>query len=164
MHKRFLLLTASLIGLACLASAAAAPDESRPTEFWKNDEQGWVVEAKPCDSGLCAYLVDYRVTHQHEPGYVARDEHNPDSARRAEPLCGLRLMGGFKPTRRSSNVWDGGWVYDPDNGRTYSGTISIIDENTVKLRGYVGISLFGRTLILHRLANAPTRCSATSVN
>jgi uncharacterized protein (DUF2147 family) len=144
-----------LIGIAGAAQAA-----TYPTEFWKNDEQGWVVETKPCDSGLCAYLVDYPVVHDHEPGYVPRDIHNPDPARRGAPLCGLPLMGGFKPSGEKD--WDGGWVYDPDTGRTYSGVISVVDATTVKLRGYVGISLFGKTLTLRRAADTPTRCSETA--
>jgi uncharacterized protein (DUF2147 family) len=151
----FLYLAALVLGMACMASAA-----EYPTEFWKNDEQGWVVETKPCDSGLCGYLVDYRTVHVREPGYVSTDVHNPDPARRAVPLCGLLLMAGFNPSKRVHGRWDGGWVYDPDNGRTYSGTISVIDDNTVKLRGYTGISLFGRTMILHRVGDAPRRCPA----
>jgi uncharacterized protein (DUF2147 family) len=151
-----------LISLARGAQAVETPDASSAKEFWKNDEQGWVVEAKPCNGELCAFLVGFKMVHEHEPGYVPLDVHNPDPARRTEPLCGLRLMGGFKPSKRAGS-WEGGWVYDPDNGRTYSGTISMIDNNTVRLRGYVGISLFGRTLILHRVADDPARCTGVTV-
>ncbi len=143
-----------------VASAGTASAATYPNEFWRNDEQGWVVETKPCDSGLCAYLIDYRAIHDTAPGTVLRDIHNPDPARRAAPLCGLPLMGGFRPSR--DGAWDGGWVYDPDSGKTYSGTISVVDAATVKLRGYVGISLFGKTLTLHRSAEAPARCSETA--
>ncbi len=132
-----------------------------PTDFWGNQEQGWVVETKPCDTGLCGYLVGFRVTDPHDPGYVARDVHNPDLSRRAAPLCGLNLMGGFHPSKRIKGNWDDGWIYDPDTGKTYSGTISVVDADTVKLRGYIGISLFGRTLILHREKGVTTRCSAS---
>ena len=43
-----------------------------------------------------------------------------------------------------------GWIYDPDSGSTYDGKITIVDQNTVKLRGFIGISLLGKTLLLHR--------------
>ncbi len=138
-------------------STAASADSS---DFWLNPEQGWVVETKPCDDGsLCGYLVGFRMTHVHDSGYVARDVHNPDPNRRAEPLCGLKLMGGFSQSKRVKARWDGGWIYDPDTGETYSGTISQVDADTVKLRGYLGIPLFGRTLILHRESGVTTRCS-----
>jgi uncharacterized protein (DUF2147 family) len=142
------------LGLSQMARAA-----DYPTELWKSDEEGWIVKTAPCDSGLCGYLVGYRMVHPHDPGYIPLDEHNPDPARRAAPICGLMLMGGFKPSKHSKGVWDGGWVYNPDNGKTYSGTITEIDADTVKLRGYIGLSLFGRTLILHRLDTAPPSCT-----
>ena len=40
---------------------------------------------------------------------------------------------------------DDGEIYDPKNGKTYSGTINIVSKNRLNLRGYVGISWFGRT-------------------
>lgn len=130
------------------------------TEFWKNDQEGWVVEAKECGGALCAYLVAYRMVHQHLPGYVPLDEKNPNPARRADPLCGMQLIGGFKAGKRPG-LWEGGWVYDPDSGRTYSGTITQVDEKTAKLRAYIGFSLLGKTLMLRRVADddAP-RCGA----
>jgi uncharacterized protein (DUF2147 family) len=130
-----------------------------PKQFWKSDTDGWVVETRPCDGGLCADLVAYKMVHQHPPGFVPTDVKNPSAARRDTPLCGLQLIGGFKRSTRKDGVWDGGWIYDPDSGHTYSGTITQLDADTVKLRGYVGISLFGRTLILHRLADVPARCA-----
>jgi uncharacterized protein (DUF2147 family) len=152
----------TLICLAALsvgaANSAAALDY--PTGLWVNDEDGWVVETKPCDGTLCGYLVGFRATHPHPPGYVSRDGLNPDSSRRAAPLCGLRLIGGFTPSKRAKGDWDDGWIYDPVNGRTYSGTISMIDADTVRLRAYVGIPLFGRTIALHRETRVTTRCSA----
>lgn len=123
-----------------------------------------MVESRECDHTLCAFLVDYRLTQQHDPGYVPRDAKNPDPTRRERPLCGLQLIGGFKASARKAGVWDSGWIYDPDSGHTYSGTITQVDAGTVKLRGYLGIPLFGRTLILHRQADAARRCQVPPSN
>ena len=71
-------------------------------------------------------------------------------------------MGGFMPSKRADGDWTGGWIYDPDHGKTYSGVISAIDADSVRLRGYVGIPLFGRTLILHRETGPAMRCSPPS--
>jgi uncharacterized protein (DUF2147 family) len=156
--------TIYLLPLAALAVALAHPvvaAAADPTEFWINDQQGWVVETKPCDSGLCGYLVDFPSAHTARPGGPEKDVHNPDPARRAEPICGLLLMGGFKPSKPEGKGWEDGWVYDPDSGSTYSGKISVVNADTIALRGYVGISLLGKTLNLHRAASAPARCSPT---
>ena len=92
------------------------------------------------------------------PGYQPLDEHNPDRKKRGEPMCNHIMMGGFHPSKDPDVTWDGGWIYDPDHGLTYSGKITLVDKDTVKLRGFIGISLLGRTLVLHRQATPPRLC------
>ncbi len=52
-------------------------------------------------------------------------------------------MTGFRYA--GEDRWTGGEIYDPNSGNTYKGTMRLIDRNTLKLRGYIGISLFGRS-------------------
>ena len=47
-------------------------------------------------------------------------------------------------------TWEDGWIYDPNNGNTYSCEMTLIDHKTLKIRGYIGITLFGRTEIWTR--------------
>jgi len=151
------------IWLAALAIGIGPPAGAitdNRVEFWKNDAQGWVVEARECDNALCGFLVSYRMVHPHPPDYVPTDELNPDSTRRNTPLCGLQLVGGFKPSTRRDGDWDSGWIYNPDSGKTYAGAITKVDANTVKLRAYIGIPLIGKTLVLHRVTDVPARCAA----
>jgi uncharacterized protein (DUF2147 family) len=68
------------------------------------------------------------------------------------------MMGGFTWSKSGGTTWDGGWIYDPDSGTTYDGKITIVDQNTVKLRGFIGISLLGKTLVLRRQAELPKQC------
>jgi uncharacterized protein (DUF2147 family) len=159
---KFISLIAALLSLAGVSSADVMANEPYPSEFWKNDEQGWVVKTAPCDTGLCAYLVDFSGSHDRPAGDMPRDVHNPDPTRRDTPLCGLPLMGGFKPSKHADGSWEGGWVYDPDSGKTYSGTISVVDSKTVKLRGYIGVPLFGKTLTLHREEAVAAHCEPRS--
>jgi uncharacterized protein (DUF2147 family) len=79
-----------------------------------------------------------------EAGKPMRDRLNPDPSLTNRPLMGLVIMKGFKPD--GPNRWSGGTVYDPECGKTYKGKMSLdADRQTLNLRGYVGISLFGRT-------------------
>jgi uncharacterized protein (DUF2147 family) len=59
------------------------------------------------------------------------------------PLMGLEILWGFK---RDGNRWSGGQVLDPETGKIYHASLSL-EENGAKLRlhGYIGIPLFGRT-------------------
>jgi uncharacterized protein (DUF2147 family) len=71
------------------------------------------------------------------------DDRNPDLALRDRPLQGLTIMSGFKYD--GDGRWTGGKVYDPNSGKTYKCTLTQVDENTLKIRGYIGVSLFGRS-------------------
>lgn len=132
--------TAALLGAA---AGVASADEPPAVGFWVTQDHGAVVSIEPCSSGLCGHLVGLRTDRR--PNEVPLDDHNPDSAKRSNPLCGLMLMGSMKPAEGTPGKWEDGWVYDPQSGNTYSGTIRLDGPDTLKLRGYVGISLFGRT-------------------
>lgn len=71
------------------------------------------------------------------------DDRNPDPALRNRPLDGLVIMTGFEYA--GDGRWKNGTVYDPNSGKTYKCSITLIDDNTLKLRGYIGIALFGRS-------------------
>jgi uncharacterized protein (DUF2147 family) len=75
------------------------------------------------------------------------DGKNPDEGKRTRPIIGLVILHDFK---FDDDEWDDGKIYDPESGNTYSCYISLKDKNTLKVRGYVGISLFGRTEIWKR--------------
>jgi len=78
-----------------------------------------------------------------ETGKPKLDTKHPDNATRARQILGIINIWGFKYVE--SNKWDGGNIYDPKNGNTYSSNIKMENSNTLKVRGYVGISLIGRT-------------------
>jgi hypothetical protein len=75
-------------------------------------------------------------------GRARVDRENPDPARRSQPILGLRFLAGF---RFAEGVWSGGTVYDPDNGKTYRGTLELAADGSLEVRGYIGIPLIGRT-------------------
>ena len=45
----------------------------------------------------------------------------------------------------NSNQWTGGEIYDPKNGKTYSCKMKLSSDNHLEVRGYIGISMLGRT-------------------
>jgi uncharacterized protein (DUF2147 family) len=78
-----------------------------------------------------------------EQGKPIHDRDNPDKALAGRPLMGLVVMKGFKFDGKGQ--WAGGTLYDPQCGKTYKGKLWLEGGTTLNLRGYVGVSLFGRT-------------------
>lgn len=78
-----------------------------------------------------------------ESGKPKVDKNNPDEKKKTVALMGLNLLKDFK--FNGEDKWEGGTIYDPDNGKTYSCKITMVDESKLDVRGFVGISMLGRT-------------------
>ncbi|MFM1821643.1 MAG: hypothetical protein RLZZ402_2002 [Bacteroidota bacterium] len=72
-----------------------------------------------------------------------KDVKNPDEKLRSRDLLGAVILKNFKFT---GSAWENGTIYDPNTGKTYDCILKIKDGNkTLDLRGFVGVSMFGRT-------------------
>jgi uncharacterized protein (DUF2147 family) len=103
---------------------------------------GSVVRIEPCNAAVCLKIVRLSPSAPE-----TTDQHNPDTSLRRRPLCGLVIGTGFH--RDGPNRVDAGSLYDPKSGHTYKGEITA-QGSSLKLHGYIGIPLFGRTEIWHR--------------
>ena len=79
-----------------------------------------------------------------EKGQPKLDTKNPDESLRKRPVLNLVFLRGFKKDS-DENKWSDGTIYDAKNGKTYKAWIKMSDEKKMKLRGFIGISLFGRS-------------------
>lgn len=84
-----------------------------------------------------------------ETGQPKVDKNNPDESMQKVPLKGYRMLKDF--TYSGKGEWIDGTIYDPENGSTYSCVIKLKDDNTLDIRGYIGIKTFGRTDVWKRL-------------
>jgi uncharacterized protein (DUF2147 family) len=84
-----------------------------------------------------------------EKGLPKKDAMNPEATLQTQPLVGLVVLREFI---FQENEWIDGKVYDPENGKEYKCYLRMKDANTLLLRGYIGISLMGRTEIWSRSA------------
>ena len=126
--------------LILLPLAAAAEIKSIEGRWLSGDGDGWIEITLDGDK-LVGRIAG---SPNDQPGDAPRyDDLNPDPALRGRPLLGLTIMSDFRYD--ADGRWTDGRIYDPNSGNTYKGTIRQVDANTLKLRGYVGISLFGRT-------------------
>jgi uncharacterized protein (DUF2147 family) len=78
-----------------------------------------------------------------ETGKPKVDKNHPDEASKTRAILGLVNIWGFN--YKGENVWDGGNIYDPKNGNTYSCTMKLQNANSLEVRGYIGVAIIGRT-------------------
>lgn len=77
------------------------------------------------------------------------DKNNPDESLRTVPLRGYRMLKDF--VYKGKDEWTEGTIYDPENGSTYKCIIKMKDNNTLDIRGYIGVEALGRTDVWKRL-------------
>lgn len=75
------------------------------------------------------------------------DSKNPDPALRNRELMGMVVLKNLKV---EGGKFVGGEVYDPNSGNTYKAKAELMEDGRLKLRGFIGISLFGRNEIWTR--------------
>ncbi|MFA5619742.1 MAG: DUF2147 domain-containing protein [Weeksellaceae bacterium] len=68
---------------------------------------------------------------------------------KGKPINGMRILWGLKED--GSNEWSGGQIMDPNKGKTYKCKIKLADANKLEVRGYLGVSLLGRTQTWYRV-------------
>ncbi|EKB50711.1 DUF2147 domain-containing protein [Cecembia lonarensis] len=78
-----------------------------------------------------------------ENGKPVMDANNSDKSKRTRPIIGMKLLEDFE---FKGSSWENGSIYDPRNGKTYSSTIKKKAENILEVRGFIGVSLIGRTV------------------
>lgn len=65
-----------------------------------------------------------------------------------QPILGLTVIRGLE---KDGDEYNGGKILDPKYGKFYKCYINLENENKLKVRGYIGISLLGRTQFWHRV-------------
>lgn len=122
------------LGLQRSAAAAGLPAHAIVGEWWTQGKDARVEFSRARDG---TYLGVLR-----HGGRARRDVHNPDPARRNRPLVGSVLMWNL---RHEDGEYVDGFVYNPEDGNTYRVKAWLTSARELRVRGFVGISLFGQT-------------------
>lgn len=141
------ILLAVLLAILPASSALAQTSAPDPTGLWLTENKRSVIEIKKCDAGLCGNI------HWIIKDGMQTDTKNPDAAKRNTPMCGLPILWGFTQNAKNQKVWESGTIYKADEGDNYHATVSVVSENKLYLRGYVGIPLLGKTQYWTRVTN-----------
>lgn len=125
---------------ALILAAPAHADRAAVSGTWLSEDGDGLIEIRINGDELSGRILG---SPNDDPDRPTTDIHNPDPALRDQPLVGLNIFSGF--SYDGDDSWSGGFVYDPNNGKTYRARIRLTGQDTLKLRGYIGISLLGRT-------------------
>jgi uncharacterized protein (DUF2147 family) len=134
---RLMLVVLTLVTVNIAAKAQTDQIEG----LWYNDvKSGKILITREKDGKFYGKVVWLKEPLKN--GKPKVDELNADEKLRSRPRLGLPVLAGF--VKDGDKKYTDGTIYDPNNGKTYSCNITY-KGNTLDIRGYIGISLFGRT-------------------
>jgi uncharacterized protein (DUF2147 family) len=146
-------------GLAwlCLGVAGDAwAVEGDVTGWWLDESKAGGILIEPCGENMCGKL-GWMLHPLTDKGQPKIDTKNPDAKLHGRSFCNMQIMGGF--VKSGPGEWEDGWIYNPDDGETYQSHFALLADGTLRLRGFIGISLLGQSQIWTRPTQPVTPCT-----
>ena len=140
-----------LLGIACtlVSLSAWASDASQVLGYWLTPEDNAVIEIYRDGERFSGRIVSLKEPNypdgHSQAGQPKRDSNNPDESKQDRRIVGLNMIERFEYI--GDGRYEGGTIYDPRNGVTYQCEMSLQSDGTLEVRGYVGLSLFGKTQV-----------------
>ncbi len=125
--------------LLLLTIISKAQDITKGT--WYNDKKSAKIQFYNQGDKIFGKIIWLK--EPNEAGKPKVDKNNPDDKLKSKPLLGLIFLKDF--VKDGDKEWEDGSIYDPENGKTYSCKMTLTSATTMDVRGYMGISIIGRT-------------------
>lgn len=120
-----------------------AQNADRITGVWFNGEKSSKIEITQVKDGSFIGKIIWLKEPNDSAGNPKTDTKNSDDKLAKRPLMNLQVLSGL--TYDGKSKYSGGKIYDPKSGKTYSAKAEMTNNNTLALRGFIGIALAGRT-------------------
>lgn len=144
--KKLLLLLCNCFTLLAIASEKNDPDAI--VGFWLSSNGQAQIQVYKEGTKYFGKIIWLKVPDDPKKGGPKKDDNNPDPSLRDKPILGLVILRDFI---FKDGEWTNGHVYDPQNGKEYRSYLKLKDPKTMTMRGYIGVSLLGRTEVWSRI-------------
>lgn len=128
------LLSTTMIAAVALGASLGTCLAADPLGTWRTEEGKATVRIAACGPALCGTIIALKEPND-EGGKPKTDKNNADAGLRSRPMIGVQVVLGMKPSG-SANKWSG-QVYNAEDGKTYTGNLTLQDANTIKLEGCI---------------------------
>tara|TARA_B100001750_G_scaffold235772_1_gene238732 strand:+ start:4180 stop:4602 length:423 start_codon:yes stop_codon:yes gene_type:complete len=112
---------------------------------WLNQDKDAEIQITEKNNKYYGKII-WLLNPKDEEGKIKTDSKNPDKTKQNQHLMGLEIL---KDLKYSKKEWSKGVIYDPKSGKTYKLSAKI-KNSKLYLRGYIGVSLVGKTNIWTR--------------
>jgi uncharacterized protein (DUF2147 family) len=142
--------------LAIVLPAVSQAADLKPVQgIWLDAKGEGAVEIGSCGEKLCGKIVWVKDPND-KNGKPLVDAYNPEPAKKKRPICGLAIIGDLK--RQADGSWDAGWIYDPNEGKSYDLEVTAQSADRLQIKGYMGMKFLSETFIWTRAPANLQRC------
>jgi uncharacterized protein (DUF2147 family) len=125
-----------LLAVLLAVSAAAAQAQQTPVGLWRTIDDSTHQEKSLVRISEAGGVVSGRVEKLLHPSHPNPTCEQCRDDRHGKPIVGLSIIEGLK---QHGDVWDGGQILDPDNGKVYTVRLKPLDDGKeLQVRGYIG--------------------------
>jgi uncharacterized protein (DUF2147 family) len=132
----------SILLLPLLAFAQKATQGDAILGTWFNAEKDAKIDVYKVGDKYFGKVIWLKFPNDAK-GKPKTDIENPDPKLQSRPRLGLIVLSSLD--YKSGMKYEKGKIYDPKSGKTYSCQAELAGNKILKLRGYIGVSLIGRT-------------------
>lgn len=129
------LFTLYLIGLGLLSHGQSIIGEWETYDD-ETQEKKAIIEIYESNSRFFAKIIE---SYTSEEGALCETCKGKS---KGQPIIGLVIIENIK---KDGGEYNSGTILDPENGKTYKCNLELVEANNLKVRGFLGFSLFGRT-------------------
>jgi uncharacterized protein (DUF2147 family) len=113
--------------------------------WWNQEKDSKIQIYLATDGKYYGKIIWMEKPNDEKTGKPRLDKENPNDARKSDPVMGLVFLKGFSIDAEDKNLYTGGSIYDPKNGKTYCGKITFKGKS-LDLRGFIcSVPFLGRT-------------------
>lgn len=138
MKTKFFVVSFFILSCFLSANLYAQANPDAILGIWFNEEKDAKIKVYKENGKFYGKIV----WHKTGPDISSYDDNNPDSELQKRKKVGLIILTDFE---FDDGQWEDGDIYDPKSGKTYSCVIKLQKDGGLHVRGYIGISLLGKT-------------------
>ena len=132
----FLMATASIVAMA----------QNTPAGLWKTIDDDGKTEKSLVRITDAGGVITGKVEKIFDPAKANAKCEKCEGELKDQPVVGMAIITNVKQDPEETNLWNGGQIVDPNNGKSYKVRLKPIEGGKkLEVRGYIGTPFLGRT-------------------
>lgn len=137
---------AAIVAGTLALAAASAWAQNTPVGLWKTIDDESKTEKSLVRVSEAGGVFSAKIEKIFDPAKQDAKCDKCTDDRKDQPIVGLNILRNVKKNASDAELWDGGEILDPNNGKVYKVRMKPIEGGKkLEVRGYIGMPMLGRT-------------------